>query len=126
MSNNVGGRGSVEGEATIPVSDVGGRGSELEAPVSVPLVGRDLVGVTGGTATHNLGARPLTGSLGRPVRGSNGIVGYMNDFEAGNRKVGDLTFVFSCYVILFIAGICNSIFCCVTLASVLIYYRHPV
>ena len=110
MSDNVGGHGSVEGEATM---SVGGRVSDLEAPV----VGRDLDGVSGGTAT-------FTGSLGRPVRGSNGIVGYMNDFEAGTRKVGDLTFVFSCYVILVIVGICKSIFWCVALSSVSLYHRN--
>ena len=114
MSDSAGGYGSVEGESTM---SVGGRVSALEAPVSV---GRDLDGVSMGTATVT------THSLGRPVRGSTGIVGYMNDFEAGNRKVGDLTFVFSCYVILFIAGICNSIFCCVTLASVFINYRNSI
>ena len=87
MSDSVGGYGSVEGESTM---SVGGRVSALEAPVSV---GRDLDGVSMGT--------PVTAhSLGRPVRGSTGIVGYMNDYKAGTRKVGDLTFVFSCYVIL--------------------------
>ena len=104
MSDNVGGRGSVEGEATMSVFDMGGRVSDLEAPV----VGRDLDEVSGGTATttttttHNLGAGHLTG---RPVRGSNGIIGYMHDFEAADRKVGDITFVFSCNVIYFVAGI---------------------
>ena len=105
----------MEGYSSVEGETVGGRVSNLAAP----MVERDV-------DVHSSGISTVTGSLGRPVRGSSGIVGYMNDFEAGNRKVGDITFVFSCYVILFIAGICSSIFCCVTLASVLINYRHPV
>ena len=105
----------MEGEATMSVFDMGGRVSDLEAPV----VGRDLDGVSGGTTT-------VTGNLGRPVRGSHGIVGYINDFEAGTRKVGDLTFVFICYVMLFIVGICNSTNYCVTLATIVIIYRNSI
>ena len=109
VADNVEGYSNVEGET------VGGRVSSLAAPV----VERDVDVLSSGTPT-------VTGSLGRPVRGSNGLVGYMNDYEAGTRKVGDLTFVFSCYVILFIAGICNSIFCCVTLASVFVNHRNSI
>ena len=101
MSNIVGGHGSVEGEASV---SVGGRVANLEAPV----VGRDLDGVSGGTTT-------VTGNLGRPVRGS-------HDFEAGARKVGDLTFVFICYVMLFIVGICNSTNYCAMLATIVIIH----
>ena len=97
----------MEGEASV---SVGGRVANLEAPVVV----RDLDGVSGGTTT-------VTGNLGRPVRGSHGIVGYINDFEAGTRKVGDLTFVFTCYVMLFIIGICDS----TALAAIFIIHCNP-
>ena len=131
LPTNMGGRGTVVGEATVSVSNMGGRGSGLEeASVSVPVDvgdrGRDLDAVSGGTS-HGLGAGQLTGSSGRPVRGSNGIIGYIHDFEAADRKVGDITFVFSCYVIHFVAGICNSAFVFViTLASIAIYHRNSV
>ena len=131
LPTNVGGRGTVVGEATVSVSNMGGRGNGLDkAPVSVSLNvgdrGRDLDAVSGGTS-HGLGAGQLTGSSGRPVRGGNGIVGYMHDFEAADRKVGDITFVFSCYVIHFVAGICITSFgFVITLASIAIHYRNSV
>ena len=103
----------MEGYSSVEGETVGGRVSNLAAP----MVERDVDVLSSGIPT-------VTGSLGRPVRGSNGIVGYMNDFEAGTRKVGDLTFVFSCYVILVIVGICKSIFWCVSLASVSLYHRN--
>ena len=110
---------------------MGGRENEMEeAPVSLSTIvgdrGRDLDTVSGGTL-HGLGEEELTGNRGRPVKGSNGIVGYMHDFEAADRKVGDITFVFSCYVIPFIAGICNSSFSLdIALAPIVIYHRHTV
>ena len=93
---------------------VGGRVPALEAPV---MVESDLAGVSMET--------PVTAqNLGRPVRGSTGIVGYMNDHEAGTRKVGDLTFEFNCYVILVIVGICKTNFWCNLHASVSLYHRN--
>ena len=114
LPTNVGGRGSVMEEAPVSLSTiVGGRG-------------RDLDTVSGGTL-HGLGEEQLTGNRGRPVKGSNGIVGYMHDFEAADRKVGDITFVFSCYVIHFVAGICITSFgFVITLASIAIHYRNSV
>ena len=91
---------------------VGGRGNQLD--------------IVRGGSCHGSVEEQVTGDLGRPVRGSNGIVGWMHDNEAANKKVSGITYVVSCYVICFFAGIylaITSYF--VTISSVNIFNRYP-
>ena len=79
LSTIMGGRGNEMEEAPVALSTiVGGRGNQLDT-------------VRGGTH-HGLVEDQVTGSNGRPVRGSNGIVGWMHDHEAADKKVSDITF----------------------------------
>ena len=71
---------------------VGGRGNQLD--------------IVRGGSCHGSVEEQVTGDLGRPVRGSYGIVGWMHDNEAANKKVSAITYVVSCYVICFVAGVC--------------------
>ena len=69
----------------------------------------------------------VTDDLGRPVRGRDGVIGWMHDHEAVSKKVSDSTYVINCYVICFVAGVyitSTSIF--VSLASVTVVYRYSV
>ena len=92
---------------------VGGRGNQLDT-------------VRGGSR-HGLVEDQVTGNNGRPVKGSNGIVGWMHDHEAADRKVSGITFVVSCYVIYFVAGVCvTSSSFVISLASVTINDRYTV
>ena len=101
-------------EAPVAVSTiVGGRGTELDT-------------ARGGT-DHGLEEDQITGNRGRPVKGSNGIIGYMHDYEAADRKVSGITFVFSCYVIYFVAGVCiTSSGFVISLASIAANDRYSV
>ena len=80
-------------------SIVGGRGNSLD---TVRSGSRD-----------GLVEEPVSGSIGRPVKGNNGIVGWMYDHEAADSKVSGVTFVVSCYVI----------FCCRCLYHILRFRR---
>ena len=87
---------------------VGGRGNQLD-------VCRDGSG-------HRTVEVKVTGDLGRPVRGRDGVVGWMRDHEAVSKKVSGSTYVINCYVICFVAGIhlaITSFF--VTISSVTIF-----
>ena len=72
-------------EAPIELSDiVGGRGNQLD--------------VSGGGSRHGSVEVQVTGDLGRPVRGSNGVIGWMRDHEAVSKKVSGSTYVINCYI----------------------------
>ena len=108
----VGGSGSVESKASVSVGGI--VGGHVEGRACVTVGGRDLNGASGGTAV-------VTGSLGRPARERLGNMVHFNDYKAETKKVGDLTFVFTCYVMLFIVGICNS----ATLAAIFTIHCNP-
>ena len=57
---------------------VGGRGHQLDT--------------ARGGAQRGFVEDVVTVNNGRPVRGSNGIVGWMHDHEATDKKVSDITF----------------------------------
>ena len=101
-------------EAPIELSAiVGGRGNQL-----------DLIG---GGSRQGTVEEQVTGDLGRPVRGSNGVIGWMRDHEAANKKVSNITYVINCYVICFVAGVyltSTGIFIMIT--SVSVVYRYSV
>ena len=101
-------------EAPVAVSTiVGGRGTELDT--------------ARGRTDHGLEEDQITGNRGRPVKGSNGIIGWMHDHEAADKKVSGITFVFNCYVIYFVAGVCiTSSSFVISLASVTINDRYTV
>ena len=87
---------------------VGGRGNQLD--------------IVRGGSRHGPVEEQFTGDIGRPVRGSNGVVGWMRDHEAANKKVSGITFVVNCYVICFVAGVCiTSSSFVISLASVTAY-----
>ena len=92
---------------------VGGRGNQLD-------VCRD-------GSRHGTVEMKVTGDLGRPVRGSIGVIGWMHDHEAVTKKVSGSFYVNSCYVICFVAGIhlaTTSVF--VTISSVTVFDRDSV
>ena len=64
---------------------VGGRGRQLD-------VCRD------GSRQRTVEVK-VTDDLGRPVRGKDGVVGWMRDHEAVTKKVSGSFYVKSCYVI---------------------------
>ena len=86
-------------------------GGHVEGRACVTVGGRDLDGAREGTAV-------VSGSLRRPVRERLGNMVHSDDYKAETKKVGDLTFVFTCYVMLFIIGICDS----TALAAIFILY----
>ena len=61
---------------------------------------REPTGYSQGWVCHGSVEEQVTGDLGRLVRGSYGIVGWMHDNEAANKKVSSITYVVSCYVII--------------------------
>ena len=92
---------------------VGGRGNQLD-------ISRD-------GSRHRTVEVKVTGDLGRPVRGRDGVVGWMRDHEAVSKKVSGSTYVINCYVIYFVAGVyltSTGIF--VTITSVTVVYRYSV
>ena len=92
---------------------VGGRGNSLDTARS--------------GSRDGLVEEPVSGSIGRPVKGSNGIVGWMHDHEAADSKVSGVTFVVSCYVIYFVAGVCiTSSGFVISLTSVTSHDRYTV
>ena len=92
---------------------VGGRGNQLD-------LCRD-------GSRHGTVEVKVTGDLGRPVRGRDGVVGWMRDHEAVSKKVSGSTYVINCYVVCFVAGIhlaTTSVI--VTISSVTIFNRDSV
>ena len=79
-----------------PDSTVEGRGNSLETARS--------------ESRDSRAEEPASGNSGRPVKGKNGIVGWMTDHEAADSKVSGVTFVVNCYVIYFVAGDCITSF----------------
>ena len=101
-------------EASIDQSAiVGGRGNQLD-------LHRD-------GSRHGTVEVQVTGDLGRPVRGSNGVIGWMRDHKAVSKKVSGITYVINCYVICSVAGVyitSTSVF--VSLASVTVINQYTV
>ena len=92
---------------------VGGRGNQLD-------------GCRDGSRHRTVEVK-VTGDLGRPVRGRNGVVGWMRDHQAVSKKVSGSTYVINCYVICFVAGIhpaTTSVF--VMISSVTVFNRYSV
>ena len=103
---------------------------EVEAPVEQAAIvggrGRQLAVSRDGSSQRNIEVK-VTTDLGKPVRGRDGVVGWMRDHEAVTKKVSGSAYVNSCYVICFVAGInLTTTSVIVTISSVTIFNRDSV
>ena len=99
----------------------------VEAPVEQAAIvggrGRQLAVSRDGSSQCNIEVK-VTTDLGKPVRGRDGVVGWMHDHEAVTKKVSGNVYVNSCYTLYFVAGInfaTTSIF--VTITSIIVLDR---